>query len=345
MRITRLAGRIALLGVCFTCSAIAQSGVGSGPSPYLVPPDAAAHLARLAPYVGPPPAPPRGARFDAEHYEVRAAVDPAGERLRARARIWLRRVGERPAGSPTAGSRAAVTDTLRLKAGDGLRVSSADVDGHPVDARRADGELLLPLPPGPTDRPGIVVTLEYEASARGGLRISEEAAFTYFHTDSWLPVHGDLDDRATLDLLVETPLRWRVVAPGGRLKPPEPYFDSTMRWVLVEPAPPYLFGFAAAPLRETRLDDFRNPTLLVLVHHDVPEAEVRRAFRDTRRMVAFLEEKAGIPLHPSVYRQVLLPDAPPQEVMTYTLLPRGYLDALLADPTEDYLIVHELAHQ
>jgi hypothetical protein len=31
--------------------------------------------------------------------------------------------------------------------------------------------------------------------------------------------------------------------------------------------------------------------------------------------------------------------------MTYTLLPRGYLDALLADPTEDYLIVHELAHQ
>jgi aminopeptidase N len=202
-----------------------------------------------------------------------------------------------------------VTDTLRLKAGDGLRVSSADVDGHPVDARRADGELLLPLPPGPTDRPGIVVTLEYEASARGGLRISEEAAFTYFHTDSWLPVHGDLDDRATLDLLVETPLRWRVVAPGGRLKPPEPYFDSTMRWVLVEPAPPYLFGFAAAPLRETRLDDFRNPTLLVLVHHDVPEAEVRRAFRDTRRMVAFLEEKAGIPLHPSVYRQVLLPDA------------------------------------
>lgn len=105
----------------------------------------------------------------------------------ARARIWLRRVAER-----TEGSRAVGIDTLRLEAGDKLRIVRAEVDGEPVDARRGAGELLLPLPPGAADRPGIVVALEYEAPSGGGLRISEEAAFTYFHTDSWLPVPGDL---------------------------------------------------------------------------------------------------------------------------------------------------------
>lgn len=338
-RCGRLAGCIVLVAAGTACGGAARAGIGSAPTPYSVLPDAAETLQRAAPYVGPRPAPPPGAAFDAEHYEVRASIDPAGERLRAHARIWLRWIGE-----PTGGARNTSTDTLHLRVGDGLAIGRVEVDGDAVRTGREGDDLVLFLPPAVSERAGFVVTLEYEALSRRGLRITQDAAFTYFHTPSWLPVHGDLDDRATLDLIVETP-GWRVVGPGGRAKPPEGYLDSTIRWVLAEPAPPYLFGFAAAPLREVWLGDAGSQRLGVLVQPDVPEADVRRAFRDTRRMVAFLEDKAGVPFPTAVYRQVLLPDAPPQEVMTYSLLPRGYLNAVLADSTEDYLIVHELAHQ
>ena len=62
-------------------------------------------------------------------------------------------------------------------------------------------------------------------------------------------------------------------------------------------------------------------------------------------MLAFFEGKAGVQLPQKIYTQVLIPGSEAQEASTFSIIGRDQLDPILADPQEDWVIAHELAHQ
>ncbi|HEY7922523.1 MAG TPA: M1 family aminopeptidase, partial [Vicinamibacteria bacterium] len=73
--------------------------------------------------------------------------------------------------------------------------------------------------------------------------------------------------------------------------------------------------------------------------------ELRWAFAETRPMLDFFEERAGVPYPGRTYTQVLAAGRVEQEVGHFTLLGESYGRRLLDDPKDLWLMAHELAHQ
>ena len=252
---------------------------------------------------------------DVTDYEARLSIEPD----RATAIGWVR---------------------IRLTAASGVeivpltaRVSVDEVrlDGGLIHPRIARDTIFVPLVGG---RGGHhVLEIRYVAAAARGLRINASAAYTIFDTPSWMPVHWSIRDRATLSLSLELPAGWTNHAVG------EPRDGG---WRLDEAMPPYLFGFAAGPLTEIRLDGDRGLRVLA---SDSVAAAMPALMRDVLRMIDFLEDLAGTRFPLDAYTQVFMPDASAQELATFTILPERYADALGRDSTEDHLLIHELAHQ
>jgi aminopeptidase N len=68
-------------------------------------------------------------------------------------------------------------------------------------------------------------------------------------------------------------------------------------------------------------------------------------FADDNRMLDFFADKAGGPLPRPFYRQVVVAGDAAQEVSSFSILGRATLETRLKDPTEDWLVAHEMAHQ
>ena len=60
-----------------------------------------------------------------------------------------------------------------------------------------------------------------------------------------------------------------------------------------------------------------------------------RKFRDTGRMLAFFEDRSGVAFPNPTYAQVLVPSAEAQEVSSFSLVGKDFLDPILEDPKED----------
>ncbi|HYJ45580.1 MAG TPA: M1 family aminopeptidase, partial [Pyrinomonadaceae bacterium] len=74
-------------------------------------------------------------------------------------------------------------------------------------------------------------------------------------------------------------------------------------------------------------------------------AELRRVFRDTPDMLAFYEERAGVPYIDKTYTQVLASGNVEQEMSSFTALNEDYGRKVLANERDIWLAAHELAHQ
>jgi aminopeptidase N len=75
------------------------------------------------------------------------------------------------------------------------------------------------------------------------------------------------------------------------------------------------------------------------------EAALRTKFKETALVLAFFEEKAGVPLPNPVYTQLLVPGSIAQEASSFALIGNRMLDLILEDPQEDWVVAHEMAHQ
>ncbi|MGZ3790677.1 MAG: M1 family aminopeptidase [Bacteriovorax sp.] len=114
-------------------------------------------------------------------------------------------------------------------------------------------------------------------------------------------------------------------------------------WKQIVPYSSYLLGFAAGKFYEIN-EKIKGNHLKYLGTIDKPE-ELKKKFQDTSTIVSFFEEKAGVPLPNKLYTQVLVPDYEAQEKSTFSLIGKPFLDPIMTDPQEDWVIVHELAHQ
>jgi aminopeptidase N len=105
----------------------------------------------------------------------------------------------------------------------------------------------------------------------------------------------------------------------------------------------YLFGFAAGKFEVVQ--STAGKTRLDFYSELIPPKTLNEMFKDTGGMIAFFEEKSGVPFpHPS-YAQVVVPGDDAQEASSFSIIGTRSVSPVLANPKEDWVIVHELAHQ
>ena len=131
--------------------------------------------------------------------------------------------------------------------------------------------------------------ISYRAPAAAGLVWGAEHVYTAFQSCHWMPCTGPELGRASIRIQ-------RTLPPGHLAVASEP--------PALRPYPLHTLGFAAG--RFTACTDPADPRLRHLAIAE-DEAGLRAKFRDSARLLAFFEDKAGLPLPQAHCTQVLLP--------------------------------------
>lgn len=253
------------------------------------------------------------AAFSALRYELHLRPEVSAHALFGQAHIVLR-----------AGREPAAFVDLPAPA---LQLLAVQVGSRPALAQRTAEGWRVRLTEAESRAATLELDVQYRAGASEGLVFGDELVYTAFHTCRWMPCAGPDLSRAALAIELQLPPNWSSV--------------STHQGA-AQPYALYTAGFAAG--RFLSLVDDAEPRLRYLVHGDDEDA-ARAKFRDSARMLAFFEEKAGVPLPQPHYTQVLLPGAAAQEASSFALIGHRMLDPIKADPKDDWVIAHELAHQ
>jgi aminopeptidase N len=242
--------------------------------------------------------------------------------------------------------RATVDRLQRLSfSGNALSIDTATLDGAPVTARSQgdvlDFDLPKPLARGRTVR----LELSYHGRPARGLSGSATSLHTtYFACDWMICLQDQFGDKAAFSLALRVPAGMDTLSVGRRIaRTPAPGGGEVHRWKAPWPYSAYLFGFAVG--RFARAGDRVGSARLSYLSDVADAAELKRRFAETGQMVQFLSDKAGAPLPVSEYSQLLVKGRDAQEAASYAVLGVDALATKADDPTEDWAIVHELAHQ
>jgi aminopeptidase N len=225
----------------------------------------------------------------------------------------------------------------------GLDISGISSLGNPVKFQIDPEEIVLDLP-RPTEQGGsAAIEIVYRGKPERGLVFGDALVYTDFFTCYWMPCLESPADRAQFRLELVVPAAYQVVA-GGQHQGSSQAGAGQMEHVYLEEAPraTYLFGFAAGKFVEVSQ---RVGNVDLVFVGPGPKAALERRFEPTANMLHFLEAKAGVPLPGARYTQVLVPGSQAQEKSSFSLIGAEELDPILKDPSEDWVIAHELAHQ
>ncbi len=203
-------------------------------------------------------------------------------------------------------------------------------------------ELRLPTPAARGEHRR--VTLRYVARPTRGVTFSGDQIYTQFHTRNWMICHDDPADRATITLRITAPTTLTVIANGretGRRQLPKGMTERTWRNDL--PCAPFLFGFAIGRFNDTTIAPHGAPLRLLSASHT--PAELATIFDASARALPWFSERAGVrpPIQP--YTQLLVHGSAAQELAGFTVIGEEYGHDVLEEPREDWLELHELAHQ
>lgn len=275
-------------------------------------------------------APPVGAGFEVERYALSLTPN-----LSAKSVIGVQEVRIR-----------SLRDGLRsiVFSPNALVIDGATVDGSKVEVTSDKGGIAIALPAPLARGRAVTLSLRYHGVPARGVSTTDTSMFTSYFACDWMVCLQDAPgDRALFALDLHVPENLTSLA-AGRLAGLKKAADGTVihRWRSARPYPAYLFGFALGPF--ARSSDRSGNAELVYLGEATPSA-LKRLFAETPKMVAFLSGKAGVPLPGAGYAQLLTPGREAQEAATYSLIGRGELERSIGDPSSDWVIVHELAHQ
>jgi aminopeptidase N len=239
---------------------------------------------------------------------------------------------------------AAGRDSIELNRGE-LTIDSVREDGTPLPFEQPARLLRVRLPHAKAGQTR-AIDVAYHGAPRNGLVFVPERTqvYTIFSTSQWLVCVDAPDDKATLQLQVILPAGLRAVGSGRFVGArPQPNGSVVHEWREDRPAPSYTFGFAAGKFEEATAT--QRGVALRYLGEQLSPAELARAFRDTPDMLAFFEERAGVPYPGSGYTQVLVANTIGQEAGGFALLSDAYGRALADNPEAAGLSAHEIAHQ
>lgn len=277
------------------------------------------------------PVPPRVERAGAiTHYAVDLALDVPNRRATGVATLSV------------APNIAAVD--LDAKELDVASVEVATRGGAfaPVAFEHADHRLRVALGAASEGRS---LRVRYTTRPSNGMVVREDEAYTAFDTRDWLPCDFDPGHKATLDLGVIAPADWIVV--GAPATVPPPAAPPGPRRVTIDvPHSAYLFGFAAG--RYERFDGAAGapsmrlyaPKTLATARPDLPA----KVLEDLAADAALYARWSGRAYPARDFSFVATKENGGQELAFMALGSVEEFDAFAADPKENWLLAHELAH-
>lgn len=250
------------------------------------------------------------------------------------------------AGRETITLRATIDGVQRLNfSANALTIDSASVDGVPL-VHSVQGNVLGFDLPRPLRRGrGVSLRVLYHGRPARGFAGSATTLYTsYFACDWMICSQNKFGEKAAFSLDLAVPAGMISLSVGNMVaKRRGPNGNEVHRWRAPRPYSAYLYGFAVGPF--TRVSEASGSRRLTYLSDVATSDELRRRFAGTRDMVAFLSAKAGVPLPVAEYSQLLVEGDEAQEAATYSVLGTGALPTKPDDPSEDWAIVHELAHQ
>ena len=262
--------------------------------------------------------------FEVADYDVRVQIDAAT--LTVRGQETLQVVG--PSGPALTFPRNGITVT----ACSGATVTATDT--------ALAFALSRPLRPGEQAE----IRIDYEARSPRGMHIAADLTTTAFHTCHWMVCLEDPAQRATATLRIVTRATDTVVASGSPVsRAALPGGLALHVWRQDPPVPAFLLGFVAGDL--DRVTGSSGAVSLEVLGHRVPTETLQAVLDATAPMIPAIEDLAGLPFPLATYRQVVVPGGAAQEMAGYALLGQDHVAPLVDDPTEDWLVFHELAHQ
>jgi aminopeptidase N len=230
---------------------------------------------------------------------------------------------------------AVQTTTLRTEAplrelrfdSNSLSVTSATLDGEPMTWRLGERALVLRLPRNVAAGETVELRFEYRGAPARGLVFGESSVYSSNFTCDWLLCALDRPgDKFDLHIELAAPAGWRA------------FVSETAR-----PYSAYVHGFAAGAWAEAR--ERAGETELVYASASATEPELRAMFVETPRMIDFYREVAGLAFPHATYTQLLVTGSAAQEGAGFAILGDDVVRPVLADPSDDWAIAHELAHQ
>jgi len=221
-----------------------------------------------------------------------------------------------------------------------LEILAVTEGGAPRRFTVADGHLRVVLEPPAAAGETRALAIRYRARPSQGLQRAGDHLYTAYHTRQWMPCNFDPGDKARFDLTLAVPPGWTVLASGTQAGGEHP------RWTLDVPHATYLFGFAAGVFaRSSRAAAGDVPEIDVLTTARTPPAIAARLLDETPGMVRFFAEASGVPFPGRRYGVAFVGDGIAQEMASWSALGEEFAAAWNADPKEDWLAAHELAHQ
>ncbi|MES3022442.1 MAG: M1 family metallopeptidase [Pseudomonadota bacterium] len=226
----------------------------------------------------------------------------------------------------------------------GLNVSAVDLNGKAVPFTGAEGRLKVAIPHAMRARSVHLLSVHYSGRPAQGLVFGPDFVHSVFSTCHWMICDDAPAIKALIELEVVVPAHYDVVASG---EPVSTNADGAgMRrhlWRESRPYSSYLFGFAVGKFQQAEAE----ADGVHLAYYGIGDdpATLLRKFSVSKEMHAFLLDKAGLPMPHKRYRQVLIPGNAAQEMSSFSVIGTDMLDPILANPQEDWVIVHEMAHQ
>ncbi len=266
-----------------------------------------------------------------ERYAVTLTPDPASGSVTGTERIIVRSLED--------GLSAVVFSP------NALVIDGAMVDGRPAVVISDERGISIALPSAPARGRALSIVLRFHGVPRRGVTASATAIHSsYFACDWMICLQDSPGDKAWFELDLIVPQGMDSLASGRRVGQSKASGGRAVhRWRTRRPYSPYLFGFAVGPFTQVR--DRSGGNSLFYLGEGETEAELRRLFAETPDILAFFSDKAGLPLPDRYYAQLLVAGREAQEAATFSLIGRGELERNSADPSTQWVIAHELAHQ
>jgi aminopeptidase N len=234
------------------------------------------------------------------------------------------------------------TSTLQLDA-HGLKISSVSIGARGLRFAQSDQRVCIELPkPAAAGEPRVLRIVWEVSGTAANPHFASDQIWAGYDAASWMPTVADSAQRATLALRLIAPTGLKVVASGRRLgTKPLTAARVAHSFAVDQPTPPFLFAFAAGMFDEASLtvDGF------VLRALGPAGADLEGALQLTAPMLRFLVQHTGHPPPERAYTQVFVTGDAAQEAAGMALLSAQSLDDLRADPQDDWIFSHELAHQ
>ncbi len=269
--------------------------------------------------------------FDVLSYDVRLTPDFAAQSVMGEEVIRFKSTAN---GLMSLSFSANTLDVVASLNGDAI--IRTDVQGD-----RRVFHLPRPMRKGESGR----LTVTFKGKAPKGLVFGKDHVYaTYFTCDYMICDQDRPGDKATINFDIVAREDMLAIAPGGVIglemlrNGTQINFHRQRR-----PMSAYLFGFAAGRFTGTAIPE-GLPILEVWTTTSTKE-RMEAMFADTRRMLEFFEEKAGVPFPSHVYTQILVEGGEAQEAANHSIIGLANIAPILENPHEDWVIAHELAHQ